>query len=153
MTTRILLPLGRAFIVDAEVSRRLGSHASIFGAAGNILDDRYTVARTPITNVGPPTLSPRGIAPRVARKINRQRVCLSISDQQPLFRLRRPITCRPCSSRARCCPSRHPKKSANHRPQRPHPPDVPRHFHPPPQIPSRNLRTRRCFSVLHRHAR
>lgn len=56
-----LLPLGRAFVVDAEVSRRLGAHASIFGAAGNILDDRYTVARTPITNVGPPTLVRGGI--------------------------------------------------------------------------------------------
>ncbi len=56
-----LLPLGRAFIVDAEVSRRLGSHASIFGAAGNLLDDRYTVARTPITNVGPPTLVRAGL--------------------------------------------------------------------------------------------
>jgi outer membrane receptor protein involved in Fe transport len=51
-----LLPLGRAFIVDGEVSRHLGSHASIFGAVENLLDDRYTVARTPITNVGPPTL-------------------------------------------------------------------------------------------------
>jgi outer membrane receptor protein involved in Fe transport len=56
-----LLPLGRAFIVDAEVSRNLGAHASIFAAAGNILDDRYTVARTPITNVGPPTLIRGGI--------------------------------------------------------------------------------------------
>jgi outer membrane receptor protein involved in Fe transport len=56
-----LLPLGRAFVVDAEISRRLGAHASIFGAAGNILDDRYTVARTPITNVGPPTLVRGGI--------------------------------------------------------------------------------------------
>jgi outer membrane receptor protein involved in Fe transport len=56
-----LLPLGRAFVVDAEVSRRLGAHASIFCAAGNILDDRYTIARTPITNVGPPTLVRGGI--------------------------------------------------------------------------------------------
>jgi outer membrane receptor protein involved in Fe transport len=56
-----LLPLGRAFIVDAEVSRRMGAHASIFAAAGNILDDRYTVARTPVTNVGPPTLVRGGI--------------------------------------------------------------------------------------------
>jgi outer membrane receptor protein involved in Fe transport len=56
-----LLPLGRAFVVDAEVSRRLGTHASIFCAAGNILDDRYTTARTPITDVGPPTLVRGGI--------------------------------------------------------------------------------------------
>lgn len=51
-----LLPLGRAFIVDGEISRRLGNHASIFAAAENLLDNRYTVARTPIVNVGPPTL-------------------------------------------------------------------------------------------------
>jgi outer membrane receptor protein involved in Fe transport len=56
-----LLALGRAFIVDAEVSRRLGAHASIFCAAGNILDDRFTTARTPITDVGPPTLIRGGI--------------------------------------------------------------------------------------------
>jgi len=56
-----LLPLGRAFIVDAEVSRKFGAHASIFAAAGNILDDRFTTARTPITDVGPPTLIRGGI--------------------------------------------------------------------------------------------
>jgi outer membrane receptor protein involved in Fe transport len=56
-----LLPLGRAFIVDAEVSRRLGSHASIFSAAINLLNDRYTVARTPIINVGPPALVRGGV--------------------------------------------------------------------------------------------
>lgn len=49
-----LLPLGRAFVADAEVSRRLYSHASIFAAAQNLFNDRYTVARTPISNVGPP---------------------------------------------------------------------------------------------------
>ncbi len=56
-----LLPLGRAFIVDGEVARNFGPHVSIFAAAGNILDDRYTVARTPITNVGPPTLVRGGL--------------------------------------------------------------------------------------------
>jgi len=56
-----LLPLGRAFIVDAEVARNFGPHVSIFGAAGNLLNDRYTVARTPITNVGPATLVRAGI--------------------------------------------------------------------------------------------
>lgn len=56
-----LLPLGRAFIVDAEAARNFGPHVSIFAAAGNILDDRYTVARTPITNVGPPTLVRAGL--------------------------------------------------------------------------------------------
>jgi outer membrane receptor protein involved in Fe transport len=55
---RNLLPLGRAFIVDAEASRRLPrpAHASIFIAAQNLFDNRYTVARTPVRNFGPPAL-------------------------------------------------------------------------------------------------
>ena len=57
-----LLPLGRAFTVDAELSRRLPvAHASIFAAAQNLFDDRYTVARTPITNIGPPVLARAGV--------------------------------------------------------------------------------------------
>ncbi len=56
-----LLPLGRAFIVDAEAARNFGPHVSIFAAAGNILNDRYTIARTPITNVAPPTLFRAGL--------------------------------------------------------------------------------------------
>jgi outer membrane receptor protein involved in Fe transport len=56
-----LLPLGRAFIADIEAARNFGPHVSIFGAAGNVLNDRYTVARTPITNVAPPTLFRAGL--------------------------------------------------------------------------------------------
>jgi len=56
-----LLPLGRAFIADAEVSRRVGHHASIFGAVSNFFDDRYTIASTPVTNVGPPALVRGGV--------------------------------------------------------------------------------------------
>lgn len=56
-----LLPLGRAFTLDAEVSRRIRAYASVFAAAQNLFDDRYTVARTPITNIGPPILARVGI--------------------------------------------------------------------------------------------
>jgi outer membrane receptor protein involved in Fe transport len=53
-----LLPLGRAFTVDAEASRRLPgpAHTSIFIAAQNLFGNRYTIARTPVSNVGPPVL-------------------------------------------------------------------------------------------------
>jgi outer membrane receptor protein involved in Fe transport len=49
-----LLPLGRAFIADMEISHRVRLHGSIFAAAQNLLNDRYAVARTPVTNIGPP---------------------------------------------------------------------------------------------------
>ncbi len=57
-----LLPLGRAFTVDAELSHRLSvAHASVFAAAQNLFDDRYTIARTPITSIGPPVLARAGL--------------------------------------------------------------------------------------------
>jgi len=56
-----LFPLGRAFTLDAEVSRQLLRGANIFVAAQNLFDDRYDVARTPITNVGPPVLARAGL--------------------------------------------------------------------------------------------
>lgn len=55
------LSLGRAFTVDAEVSRQLQRHASFFVAAQNLFDDRYAVARTPVTSLGPPVLARGGI--------------------------------------------------------------------------------------------
>ena len=55
------LPLGRAFTVDAEVSRQLLPHASLFFAAQNLFDDRYAVARTPVSSLGPPVLARGGI--------------------------------------------------------------------------------------------
>ena len=56
-----LFPLGRAFTVDAELSRRLLRGASLFVAAENLFDDRYDVARTPITTLGPPVLARVGL--------------------------------------------------------------------------------------------
>jgi outer membrane receptor protein involved in Fe transport len=56
-----LLPLGRAFTADAEFSRRILEHAHVFVAVQNIFNNRYTVARTPITNVGPPAIARGGL--------------------------------------------------------------------------------------------
>jgi outer membrane receptor protein involved in Fe transport len=52
-----LFPLGHGFTVDAEVSRQVLRGASVFVAASNLFDDRYDVARTPITTLGPPVLA------------------------------------------------------------------------------------------------
>jgi len=56
-----LFPLGNAFTVDAEVSRQVLPHANVFAAAQNLFNDHYMVARTPITNDGPPILARAGL--------------------------------------------------------------------------------------------
>ena len=56
-----LFPLGTAFTVDAEVSRQVLPHANVFAAAQNLFNDRYMVARTPITNDGTPILARAGL--------------------------------------------------------------------------------------------
>jgi outer membrane receptor protein involved in Fe transport len=49
-----LLPLGRAFSLDAQVSRNLGRRVSLFVAAQNLTDDRFKTEATPVYLVGPP---------------------------------------------------------------------------------------------------
>jgi outer membrane receptor protein involved in Fe transport len=49
-----LLPLGRAFSLDAQVSRQLGKRTSLFFAVQNLTDDRFYTAATPVFTVGPP---------------------------------------------------------------------------------------------------
>jgi outer membrane receptor protein involved in Fe transport len=49
-----LLPLGRAFSLDAQVSRILGKGISVFFAAQNLTNDRFGVSATPVLTVGPP---------------------------------------------------------------------------------------------------
>jgi outer membrane receptor protein involved in Fe transport len=49
-----LLPMGRAFSLDAQVSRQLLPHTSVFIAVQNLTDDRFAIAETPVTNLGPP---------------------------------------------------------------------------------------------------
>jgi outer membrane receptor protein involved in Fe transport len=56
-----LLPLGRAFSLDAQVSRELGWHTSIFLAAQNLTNDRFYVSATPVYTVGPPVFVRGGV--------------------------------------------------------------------------------------------
>ena len=49
-------PLGRFYTMDFELGRSITSHWEVFGAFENILNQRYQVARTPVTNLGPPIL-------------------------------------------------------------------------------------------------
>lgn len=49
-----LLPLGRAFSLDAQVSRNLGKRTSLFFAVQNLTDDRFYTEATPVYLVGPP---------------------------------------------------------------------------------------------------
>ena len=56
-----LLPLGRAFSLDAQISRRLGRGTSLFVAAENLTNDRFYIAATPVYNVGPPVFVRGGV--------------------------------------------------------------------------------------------
>jgi outer membrane cobalamin receptor len=49
-----LLPLGRAFSLDAEVSRQVVKHTFVFFAVQNLTNDRFYTAATPVFLVGPP---------------------------------------------------------------------------------------------------
>ena len=60
------LPLGRAFSLDAQVSRELGWHMSLFFAAQNLTNDRFYVSATPVYTVGPPVFVRGGM--RIAWK-------------------------------------------------------------------------------------
>lgn len=56
-----LLPLGRAFSLDAQVSRSFGRHVTMFFAAQNLTDDRFKTAATPVYMVGPPVFVRGGV--------------------------------------------------------------------------------------------
>src|SRR6185369_7589454 len=56
-----LLPLEKFFSLDAEVSRKLSSYASLFVAAQNLTGVRYEVSKTPVLTVGPPVLFRVGV--------------------------------------------------------------------------------------------
>jgi len=56
-----LLPLKSFFTLDAEVSRKLSSRASLFFAAQNLTGVRYEVSKTPVLTVGPPVLFRVGV--------------------------------------------------------------------------------------------
>jgi outer membrane receptor protein involved in Fe transport len=50
------LPLARFYTMDFELGRSITPHFEVFGAVENIFNQRYQVARTPVTNLGPPIL-------------------------------------------------------------------------------------------------
>jgi len=56
-----LLPLGRAFSLDAQVSRNLGRRTSLFFAAENLTNDRFRLEATPVYLVGPPVFVRGGV--------------------------------------------------------------------------------------------
>ncbi len=50
------LPLARYYTMDLTIGRSLTHGVQIFGAAENLLNQRYEIARTPTPNIGPPIL-------------------------------------------------------------------------------------------------
>ncbi len=55
------LPLDSFYTMDFLAGRSLTKNLEIFAAAENLLNQRYMVARTPITNLGPPILFRAGV--------------------------------------------------------------------------------------------
>jgi outer membrane receptor protein involved in Fe transport len=49
-----VFPLGRAFSLDAQISRKLGKGTSVFFAVQNLTNDRFAYEATPTFLVGPP---------------------------------------------------------------------------------------------------
>ena len=49
-------PLNSFYVMDLLAGRTLTKHLQVFGAVENILNQQYMVARTPVTNLGPPIL-------------------------------------------------------------------------------------------------
>jgi outer membrane receptor protein involved in Fe transport len=56
-----LLPLGRAFSLDAQITRQILPHTSIFFAAQNLTDNRFAIAKSPVTTEGPPIFIRGGV--------------------------------------------------------------------------------------------
>jgi len=54
-------PLGRAFSLDAQVSREVLRRTSVFLAVQNLTNDRFNVAATPVYTVGPPIFVRGGV--------------------------------------------------------------------------------------------
>jgi outer membrane receptor protein involved in Fe transport len=60
--------LDRYFALDFFVGRSLGHGVEVFGAAENATNQRYTVAKTPLANVGPPILARIGVRVNFPRR-------------------------------------------------------------------------------------
>ena len=55
------LLLDRYFALDLFVGRSLGHGVEVFAAAENVTNQRYTIAKTPTPNIGPPILARVGV--------------------------------------------------------------------------------------------
>jgi outer membrane receptor protein involved in Fe transport len=62
-----LLPLNPFVTLDAEVAHALSRNFEVFFAAQNLTGARYQVARSPVVNLGPPTLARIGLRVQLAR--------------------------------------------------------------------------------------
>lgn len=56
-----LLPLQRFLTIDMEAARALSPRFEVFMAIQNLTNTRYEIARSPVTNVGPPLLARVGL--------------------------------------------------------------------------------------------
>ena len=56
-----LLPLERAFTLDAQISRQLNKHFALFFAVQNLTNDRFYISATPVFTEGPPTFVRGGV--------------------------------------------------------------------------------------------
>jgi outer membrane receptor protein involved in Fe transport len=63
-----LLPLGKFFTLDASLSRRIWDDVDAYVAVENIFDERYAVQRTPVRELGPPTLFRLGFRLHLGRR-------------------------------------------------------------------------------------
>ncbi|HXH50973.1 MAG TPA: TonB-dependent receptor [Terriglobia bacterium] len=63
-----LLPLGKFFTLDASLSRRLWHDTEAYVAVENIFDERYTVQRTPVPQLGYPVLFRVGFRMNLGRR-------------------------------------------------------------------------------------
>jgi outer membrane receptor protein involved in Fe transport len=53
--------LDRFYTMDVQIGRALTRHLELFGAVENLFNQRYQVARSPVVNLGPPTLFRVGV--------------------------------------------------------------------------------------------
>jgi len=56
-----LLPLGRTFTLDAQVSRKVTKNLSLFFAVQNLTNDRFYISATPVFTEGPPIFVRGGV--------------------------------------------------------------------------------------------
>ncbi|HWR35300.1 MAG TPA: TonB-dependent receptor [Clostridia bacterium] len=61
-------PLEQFFVLNAFVSRAMGDRAEVFVAAENLLNNRYTIGRTPVRTIAAPVMARVGLRLKFGRK-------------------------------------------------------------------------------------